>query len=164
MPAKRRQFGRGYTGSGWAKSPPPANVYAYGGPGRWSATSARTGRLWCRIRFPDICTDKATEVDHVIQPEDGGTNDPENLRAVCKPCHARRTGRQGALSPAAPCCSAEEEEPMMRKDQDAAPRDITGDPGRSGTPGRTHRGGVLGEVEPPRPKTEIPVSRPRLES
>ena len=37
----------------------------------------------------------------------------------------------------------------MRKDQDAAPRDITGDPGRSGTPGRTHRGGVLGEVEPP---------------
>ena len=53
---------------------------------------------------------------------------------------------------------------MMRKDQEAAPRDIARDPGRSGTPGRTHRGGVLGEVEPPRPKTEIPVSRPRLES
>jgi hypothetical protein len=44
----------------------------------------------------------------------------------------------------------------MRKDQDAAPRDITGDPGRSGTPGRTPRGGVLGEVEPPRPKNGNP--------
>jgi 5-methylcytosine-specific restriction protein A len=52
----------------------------------------------CRIRFPDICIEQASQVDHIVQPEAGGTDALENLRAVCRPCHARRTGRQGALA------------------------------------------------------------------
>ncbi|NDJ15058.1 MAG: HNH endonuclease [Acidobacteriia bacterium] len=32
----------------------------------------------------------ATEADHIIEMDAGGTNDLENLRPVCKPCNARR--------------------------------------------------------------------------
>jgi 5-methylcytosine-specific restriction enzyme A len=52
----------------------------------------------CLLRFAGICIGKATEVDHILQPGAGGTDDLENLRAVCRPCHARRTGQQGALA------------------------------------------------------------------
>jgi len=33
----------------------------------------------------------AEEVDHIVRLEDGGTNDDENLRSLCKPCHKFRT-------------------------------------------------------------------------
>lgn len=33
----------------------------------------------------------ATEVDHVTAIEAGGSNDTENLRSLCKPCHSRKT-------------------------------------------------------------------------
>lgn len=32
----------------------------------------------------------ATEADHIIEADAGGTNDLENLRPVCKPCNSRR--------------------------------------------------------------------------
>ncbi|WP_459983465.1 HNH endonuclease [Nocardioides sp. AN3] len=38
-----------------------------------------------------ICnTARATEADHIIPLRDGGTNTPENLRPVCRPCNLRR--------------------------------------------------------------------------
>ena len=82
--------------SGWASRRPAANLYAY--RGRWPEIRRqvleRDGYA-CRLRYPDLCIGKASEVDHVVQPEAGGTNDPSNLQAVCVPCHRRRTGQQG---------------------------------------------------------------------
>lgn len=52
----------------------------------------------CQLRYPDICLGRASQVDHILQPEAGGGSDLANLRAVCVRCHARRTGRQGALA------------------------------------------------------------------
>jgi len=94
--ARRRSFG---TRSGWATNPPPANRYAYGGdwPRIRLQVLKRDGHT-CQLRFADICVGKASQVDHIVQPEAGGSNDPANLRAVCVRCHARRTGRQGALA------------------------------------------------------------------
>jgi hypothetical protein len=85
-------------GRSWS-NPPPANLYAYGGswPVIRKKVLERDG-YHCQLRFPDICIGKATEVDHIIQPEAGGGSDLANLRAVCVRCHARRTGRQGALA------------------------------------------------------------------
>jgi 5-methylcytosine-specific restriction enzyme A len=99
MSAKRRQFGRGYSWSGWATNPPPANLYAYGGSWRVIRKQVleRDG-YQCQLRFLGICIGRASEVDHIVQPEAGGNNSLANLRAVYRRCHARRTGRQGALA------------------------------------------------------------------
>ena len=35
---------------------------------------------WCRRA-------KATELDHIIELDRGGTNDPDNLVPACKPCN-----------------------------------------------------------------------------
>jgi 5-methylcytosine-specific restriction protein A len=34
-----------------------------------------------------VCGDPAVEVDHIIPRSAGGTDDLDNLRAVCRPCH-----------------------------------------------------------------------------
>ncbi len=43
----------------------------------------------CRLKFPG-CEGYARGVDHVIPPDRGGGNDPDNLRAACSSCHAAR--------------------------------------------------------------------------
>ncbi|MDF3837140.1 HNH endonuclease [Cupriavidus basilensis] len=37
----------------------------------------------------------ATEVDHRVPKAEGGTDDPENLRAINADCHKAKTGREG---------------------------------------------------------------------
>ncbi len=68
----------------------------------------RYGRRWKRIRdryiaAHPLCDEcemqgvvKAAEEVHHIKPlAQGGTNDQENLRALCKSCHSRITAREG---------------------------------------------------------------------
>jgi 5-methylcytosine-specific restriction enzyme A len=85
-------------GRSWTR-PPPANAYAYGSG--WQVIRKRVlerDGYRCQLQYADICVGRASQVDHIVQPEAGGTNALENLRAVCRRCHARRTGRQGALA------------------------------------------------------------------
>lgn len=49
----------------------------------------------CQLKLPNICVGVATECDHIIPVAHGGSDKPDNLRAVCKPCHARVTGQLG---------------------------------------------------------------------
>ena len=51
----------------------------------------RDGRI-CQLRYPGICTYRATEVDHIY----GAANDPDHrhLRSACSPCHAHRTATE----------------------------------------------------------------------
>jgi 5-methylcytosine-specific restriction enzyme A len=87
-----------YRGRSWSR-PPAANLYAYGFG--WQVIRkqvlVRDG-YQCQLRYADICVGRASQVDHIVQPEAGGTNDLSNLRAVCVKCHRRRTGQQGALA------------------------------------------------------------------
>lgn len=41
----------------------------------------------CWLKIPGRCTGASEECDHVIDAEDGGTDEDENLRGACKPCH-----------------------------------------------------------------------------
>jgi len=80
------------------RTKPPANRYAYGsGWQRRRLQFLQRDGFVCQLRYAN-CLGKATQVDHIVQPEAGGDDSLENLRAVCHKCHATRTGRQGALA------------------------------------------------------------------
>lgn len=38
--------------------------------------------------------DETYEVDHILALKDGGSNEIDNLRALCRPCHAKKTAEE----------------------------------------------------------------------
>lgn len=38
-----------------------------------------------------ICGQQANEVDHIVPRSEGGTDDPGNLQAICRPHHRIKT-------------------------------------------------------------------------
>lgn len=47
----------------------------------------------CRVEGRLI---EATDVDHIKAKAHGGTDDPDNLQALCAPCHREKTAREGS--------------------------------------------------------------------
>lgn len=47
----------------------------------------------CWLAFYWCCTGKSTEVHHIIDAEDGGSDKDENLRGVCHECHTYESAR-----------------------------------------------------------------------
>ncbi len=41
------------------------------------------------------CHSVSTEVDHIVPKAEGGGDDDDNLRDLCKPCHNVKTVRGG---------------------------------------------------------------------
>lgn len=39
------------------------------------------------------CGQAATEVDHIVPIDRGGSNSHSNLQSMCKSCHARKTAK-----------------------------------------------------------------------
>lgn len=46
-------------------------------------------RAWnrCEVMLPEICERRVAELHHVKSRKRGGSNDPINCMAVCRPCH-----------------------------------------------------------------------------
>jgi AAA domain-containing protein/HNH endonuclease len=80
-----------------------SRAWAGGSTRAWRKTRelvlARDGYR-CQIRGPK-CTTTATEADHIVTREAGGTDDPANLRAACGPCNRGRT--RGGRRPKIAC-------------------------------------------------------------
>ncbi|MBI3213167.1 MAG: HNH endonuclease [Mycobacterium sp.] len=81
--------------SGWKTSPRTASS------GRTSTSTWKSSRVLalqrdgylCQIRGPR-CTVNATQVDHVINVANGGSDDLTNLQSTCKPCHDSKTAQE----------------------------------------------------------------------
>lgn len=72
-------------------------------PARGSSAAKGYGYRWQRLRIRILdrdywqcrsCGNKATDVDHIIAKNKGGTDDPENLQALCHKCHSRKTAEE----------------------------------------------------------------------
>lgn len=48
-------------------------------------------RYLCQVCLADGRPTPATAVDHITPKAKGGTDDPANLQAICKPCHDAKT-------------------------------------------------------------------------
>lgn len=59
----------------------------------WAARRAEHLAIepWCRFHLERGQSVPATEVDHIITRRAGGSDEHDNLRSLCKPCHSRRT-------------------------------------------------------------------------
>lgn len=69
-----------------------------GGYIRRSVSEARkkavaAGQNWCCAHCGDML-EATYEVDHVVELQDGGTNELDNLMALCRNCHGRKTLNQ----------------------------------------------------------------------
>jgi 5-methylcytosine-specific restriction enzyme A len=87
---------RAHGGRAWRVDPSRQSTYRGNWPQQRVRALERDGYV-CQLRYRG-CLGRASEVDHIVQPEAGGDNSLSNLRAVCRRCHATRTGRQGALA------------------------------------------------------------------
>lgn len=78
----------------------------------WPRTSRHErgyGTAWDKIRAYILARDKhlcqpclakqrptpATQVDHITPKAKGGTDDEDNLQAICGPCHDAKTAKDG---------------------------------------------------------------------
>lgn len=53
----------------------------------------RDGHL-CQECLKNGIITKATEVDHILNKANGGTDDLDNLQSLCNPCHKEKTVRE----------------------------------------------------------------------
>jgi len=85
-------------------------------PNKWAGRGSRHergyGAKWVALRARILQIDRylcqpclrsgrptpATEVDHIIPKCQGGSDDADNLEAICRDCHADKTMREAAGS------------------------------------------------------------------
>lgn len=75
-----------------------ANAFKPAAAERESAAARGYDRKWRFVRAKFLrahpncaCGAAATDVDHVLPLASGGTHAWSNLRALCRPCHSRKT-------------------------------------------------------------------------
>lgn len=79
----------------WQHAEPSRHKRGYG----WQWVKLRKLILARDNHLCQICLAKgrptpATHCDHILSKAQGGTDDPGNLRALCAPCHSRKTNEE----------------------------------------------------------------------
>lgn len=85
--------------AGWRSDAHRGNRHARGYGSEWTRTRIRILKRDCGLcqvclRAGDVT--KADSVDHVVPKAEGGTDDDDNLQAICDPCHAIKTAQESA--------------------------------------------------------------------
>lgn len=74
-----------------------------------STTERGYGHTWRKLRIQVLKRDnylcvahmakgqlvEATDVDHIVNKANGGTDDMDNLQSLCSPCHKEKTATEG---------------------------------------------------------------------
>ena len=81
----------------WDEQPSPSSRRPRKGWDRVRRRVLRRDGHECQIRGPQ-CLVAATEVDHIVNVASGGTDDPENLRAACRPCNRAKAQAEAAAA------------------------------------------------------------------
>lgn len=82
----------------------------FGDDRRGSASERGYGSAWAKLRGRIMQRDcglcqpclkagrvtPARQVDHIISKAEGGTDDEDNLQAICMDCHKSKTGREAS--------------------------------------------------------------------
>ena len=88
-PDQRRGFRHGWGAMGRRTAPLPHN---------WAQLRRlvlnRDGQRCTWTTNGERCTERATDVDHIIPASQGGTDELDNLRALCRWHHERKTARE----------------------------------------------------------------------
>lgn len=71
----------------------------------WTSQGSDMGPRWVSIRSKvlrdsgGVCAsckgDGACEVDHIVPRRSGGSSEYENLQALCRVCHSRKSSAEG---------------------------------------------------------------------
>lgn len=69
---------------------------------RGTAAQRGYGHRWRKLRYAYLsahplcvqCGAPATDVDHILPRRQGGSDEKENLQALCHGCHAKKTLRE----------------------------------------------------------------------
>ncbi|MEB7926130.1 HNH endonuclease [Atlantibacter hermannii] len=86
-----------HAGDGWRKYQPGKSRHERGYGRPWEIRRARIlerDRYVCQECRRNGIGSKATSVDHIIPKAHGGTDDDNNLEALCWPCHRRKTASE----------------------------------------------------------------------
>lgn len=84
--------------SGWsARERLYGNRHARGYGTAWDKLRAqilRRDRHLCQPCYATGRPEPASQVDHIVPKAQGGTDDPNNLQAICKDCHKVKTSKE----------------------------------------------------------------------
>ncbi|MFE2912831.1 HNH endonuclease [Kitasatospora indigofera] len=76
-------------------------------PPDWQATRRRildrdhSQCVWERASTGRVCGRPATQVDHIVRPADGGSDEDTNLQALCRWHHQAKSSSEGGQASAA---------------------------------------------------------------
>lgn len=91
----RSGYCEAHQGESWARQRTKPGRKTYGTEWRkLRAVALRRDRGLCVLCLADGRAVPATEVDHIVAVEHGGTDELSNLQSLCTPCHRHKTARE----------------------------------------------------------------------
>jgi 5-methylcytosine-specific restriction protein A len=84
---------------GWRSDAQRGNRHERGYGSEWTRIRVRILKRDCGLCQPCLHTGavtRASTVDHIVPKSENGTDDDDNLQAICDPCHSAKTALEAA--------------------------------------------------------------------
>ena len=84
-----------HTKAAWSRRPARPDLQT----AAWRKLSKRRRAMYPICEIPG-CQRPSVQTDHIVRPDDGGTNEWSNLRAICRLHHGQKTAHEGHVAQA----------------------------------------------------------------